>query len=654
MSTRMRARALLFSTPVAAVALAALELTRLPLEATSPARLLAALGYLVRSAATGFLVPAAALGLTAAALAHRGRARPALLIGLGIAQSALAREVLIEYPPFAHSLAATLGFVLAGAAFAGLHLWLGSDRVEGRRRVSLGLGLLMAAVSLGVARAHYVVYVGQYPTLHQCTLQLCFVGLSLGLALALVARGAASDRPWGRRARAGLVAAGAGLILLGGLELPSSAWARPVAIAYTELGRAHGVKEALERDRAHLLPTDVPAHRALPPDPEARARFARGSGLPDVDVPLADLDVLLVMVDATRFDRTSLARPDGPTPNLARLAEDAWTFTRAWAPSNGTFPSLAAMLAMAPTSFAELDVRPRFWRGALRPERETAVEAMRAAGRRTFWVGHDHEGCFSRNIEGLDQGFDAVQLVPEERGDPDDADVDARIADLAIAALPSARHFGLVFFVSPHDDYRPRGEGDAYDAELAYFDAQLGRLLARVDLERTVVVVAGDHGEALGDRGHRHHLSSVHVEQVHVPLVVRVPGAAPRRIDAPTSTAYVLPWLLLRGAPEERAAAERALREDIGPLMRATDGAVVSEMIGPRGQEAALAWPDRTVIYDVFADLVRVYDSYEDPLQRHDLREARPALYDAAVPLARAYRRARFEGRRFRFIEATP
>ena len=41
-------------------------------------------------------------------------------------------------------------------------------------------------------------------------------------------------------------------------------------------------------------------------------------------------------------------------------------------------------------------------------------------------------------------------------------------------------------------------------------------------------------------------------------------------------------------------------------------------------------------------------------MQRHDLREARPALYDAAVPLARAYRRVRFDGRRFRFIEATP
>ncbi|HBQ18530.1 MAG TPA: hypothetical protein DEF51_47865, partial [Myxococcales bacterium] len=84
--------------------------------------------------------------------------------------------------------------------------------------------------------------------------------------------------------------------------------------------------------------------------------------------------------------------------------------------------------------------------------------------------------------------------------------------------------------------------------------------------------------------------------------------------------------------PEERAAAERVLREDIGPMLRATDGAVVSEMIGQRRQEAALAWPDRTVIYDVFADLVRVYDPLQDPMQRHDLREARPALYDAAVP----------------------
>lgn len=655
----MPARALLFSAPVAAVALALLELTRLPAEAAPPARLLASLGYLVRSAASSFLVPALVLGLTALALVSlKDRARLAALIGLGVAQSALAREVLIEYPPFAHSLLATAGFVLAALALAGLHVWLGTPRLARHRRAALGVGLALAVACLAVARAHYVVYVGQYPTLHLCVLQLCFVGLTLGLALAISAR----EARVGRRGRAALVAAAACLAVLAVLELPSSAWARPVAIAYTELGRAHGVAQALDRDRDHLLPSALPSHeRALAPDDDGRARFERHSGLPEATFAFSDFDALLVLVDATRFDRTSLARPDGPTPALARLAQGAQTFTRAYAPSNGTFPSVAAMLAMAPVSFAELDVEPRFWRGRLREGRETAAEAMRAAGRRTFWVGHDHEGCFSRNIAGLDQGFETVQLVPEERGEPAHADVDARIADLAIAALPDARHFGLVFFVSPHDDYRAREDGleaaddeARYDAELAYFDAQLARLLAAVDLDETVVIVAGDHGEAFGERGHRHHLSSVHAEQVHVPLVVHVPGMPPAVHEAPTSTAYVLPWLLLRGEPEERAAAERVLREDIGPMLRATDGAVVSEMIGQRRQEAALAWPDRTVIYDVFADLVRVYDPLQDPMQRHDLREARPALYDAAVPLARAYRRVRFDGRRFRFIEATP
>ena len=45
----------------------------------------------------------------------------------------------------------------------------------------------------------------------------------------------------------------------------------------------------------------------------------------------------------------------------------------------------------------------------------------------------------------------------------------------------------------------------AYDREIAYTDAQVGRLLAAIDaqgqLERTLVVVTADHGEALGRHG---------------------------------------------------------------------------------------------------------------------------------------------------------
>jgi arylsulfatase A-like enzyme len=671
----MRWQGLLGAVPASAGAIALLELTRLPVR---PALLLGALSSLARDAVTQFAAPALLLAAAAAVLLAMERAGSAAarwagraaLVGLAAAQSVAAREVLIAYPPFSWSFPANVGFVALGGGLAAVHLWLASARLARHRRATGAAGGLLALGSLGLARVHYAVYVGQYPTLHECTLSLCFLGLALGLALSF----AAIER--GGVARHAPLALAAAVFLVAALDLPSSAAARPYVIAYTELGRAAGVAEALERDRENLLPRTRPGPRAsalLRPDPDAAARFARHCGLPPLPAgfDLSAHDVLLVLSDATRYDRTSLparGRPAaGPTPHLARLGARSRVFERAMAPSNGTFPSLAAMLAMTPASFAELDVRPRFWRGRLRAERTTAAEAMRRAGRATFWVGHDHRGCFSRNIAGLEQGFDERTLVPQARGEPAHADADARIADAAIARVrrhrrAGERYFGLVFFVSPHDDYQvhdPEAPADTalerYDQELAFMDAQLGRLLDALEadgaLSETVVVFAGDHGEAFGEHGHRHHLSSVHDEQIHVPLVVHVPGMAPARHARPTSTAYVLPWLLRRGAEPERAAARAVLTEDVGPLMRALDGAVISEMIGPRRQAAALVWPDLTVTYDLLSDLSHVYDPRRDPAQRHDLREARPDLLERVAPLVRRYRRARFEGRRFRFVE---
>ena len=636
-----RLHAVLASLPLAAVAIALLELTRVPRQVLDPMRELALLSTLVRDAAHAFALPALlviAAGAAAAWRTDRRRLRAGLLVALGIAQAGYAREVLIEYPPFAWSHAVSAAFAALGLALGGAHLLLL------RQKGAPALGAALVLGSLVLARAHYAVYVGVYPTLHQCLLVLCFVGCALGLALAL----RAVERPVAMRRTAALLAAS--LLPLALIEMPAAAWARPVVIAYTELGRGAGVAEALERDRELLLPETLPGPRdstLLAPDPDAEARFAENSNLPPLGVSLEDHDVLLILADATRFDRTSLADPSlDTTPRLRAFADEAHVFTRAYAPSNGTFPSLAAMLAMTPVSFAPLDLERRFWRGELRGGRPNAVEAMREAGRATFWVGHDHDRCFSEHIRGLERGFETRTLIGETRGDPADADVDARIADAAVRTLRArdGRFFGLVFLVSPHDDYR-----GGYDAELRRMDRALGRVLDAVDLERTIVVIAGDHGEALGDHGHEHHLSSVYDEQIHVPLVVRVPGVEGARHDAPVSTAHVLPWLLLEGAEAERRAARTALRDDVGPLMRALDGAVVSEMIGPRRQQVALIREDTTVVYDVLADLARVFDA-RDRGQLNDLREADPARLERALPLVRRYRRARYDGRRFRFV----
>jgi len=640
----MRWPAVLIALPLSSAAIALVELTRLPASALAPDRLVAALGHLVRSAATSFAIPTLLLLATAAVLAleRRPRVRAGLLFAVGAIQVVCAREVLIEYSPFAHSLAANVGFVALGIAAGGAYLLFVSER-GGFARAT---GAALFVGSLLVARAHYEVFVGVYPTLHQCALQLCFVGATTGAALVL----STLERP--RVESRAALALAAALALVAMIELPATAWARPVVTAYTELGRGAGTAEALERDAEHLLPTALPGPRdsdTLAADPDAEARFAQRSGLPALDFSLGELDLLLILTDATRFDRTSLADPAlDTTPNLAALAErGAHVFTRAYSPSNGTFPSVASMLSMRPVSFAPLDVQRRFWRGALRDDLPSAPEVLAASGRDTFWVGHDHSSCFSHNIRGVERGFARRRLFEEERGDPAHAEVDDAIASAAIEQIEGAsgRSFGLVFFVSPHDDYR-----GGYDAELRRMDAALGRVLDAVDLSRTIVVVAGDHGEALGDHGNAHHLSSLYDEQIHVPFVVWVPGHPGERHAAPTSTGYLFPWLLLRGDASERAAARAALRDDVGPLMRELDGAVIAEMIGVRRQHAALIWDDTTVVYDLLADLPRLFDARRDPAQLRDLREDDPARFSRVLPFVRRYRRARYEGRRFRFL----
>jgi arylsulfatase A-like enzyme len=660
----MRWQGLLTATPIAAAILALAELTRLPARAHGgdPSRLLAALAHLIESAIAQFAIPGALLVLAAmVVLAIERRGPSQLLFGLlGAVSVALvghARLVLAAYPPFEWVLPANVGFVVLAVGIGGVLLWTATG--SPRRLASL-FGAALAAASLIVARSHYTVFVGSYPPMHACALELSFIGLTLGLALL------ATALPKPAIAR-GAAIASVLLAVLTFVPLPASAWARPYVIAYTELGRSADVARALTREREHLLPTALPRARTSPllaADGEAEPRFAARSGLPSLDVDLADYDVLVVLSDATRWDRTSLARGrSGPTPTLASLERrGAHVMTRAYAPSNGTFPSLASMLAMTPVSFSELDVRARFWRGRLRAERTTAVEAMRASGRATFWVGHDHQECFSEHVRGLEQGFQRRELVHQALGA--DADADRRIADRAIDAIRahrgSRRFFGLVFFASPHDDYqahypdRPsETELDRYDQELAFMDEQLGRVLAELDLERTIVVFAGDHGEAFGEHGHRFHLTSLHEEQIHVPLVVWIGGARGARSDVPTSTAYVLPWLLLRGSEVEQRAARQVLRDDVGPMMRALDGAVLSEMIGPEMQEAAFVWAEHTVLYDVLADLVRIYDA-RDVLQENDLREARPDLLERFTPIARRYREMRYGGRRFRFVDPLP
>lgn len=174
-----------------------------------------------------------------------------------------------------------------------------------------------------------------------------------------------------------------------------------------------------------------------------------------------------------------------------------------------------------------------------------------------------------------------------------------------------------------------------YDAELRFQDEQLGRLLAalqdRSDWARSAVLIVGDHGEGLSQHAHAAH-GGTWDEQLRVPLLMRIPGEAPRRETGLMSVVDVLPTFLgLLRVPElsgrlDQATGRDALSERSQPQVLSQDGARHADETGYR---YALTTPRWKYVH-VEADGERVqellFDLESDPFELRDVAAANPAL----------------------------
>lgn len=89
----------------------------------------------------------------------------------------------------------------------------------------------------------------------------------------------------------------------------------------------------------------------------------------------------------------------------------------------------------------------------------------------------------------------------------------------------------------------------AYDAEIRYLDDRLEELLGQLKrwdlLDKTLIVIVGDHGESFGEHQNLRHGNGVYETEVRVPLLVRRPGqGVGRRISRPVHHVDVLPTVL--------------------------------------------------------------------------------------------------------------
>ena len=263
-------------------------------------------------------------------------------------------------------------------------------------------------------------------------------------------------------------------------------------------------------------------------------------------------NVLLVSIDTLRADRTGGAL----TPSLNALAARGARFTDARSPVPLTLPAHASLMTglLPPHHGVRQNGAHR-----LAADKRTLALALKAAGYRTAaFIG---AYVLDRRF-GLAEGFDTYDAEIPRRDDiAGELEAERRgevVASRAIAwldAQPAGTAFLLwVHLYDPHAPYAPppgwleRANGQPYDAEVAYADAQVGRLLqtlaSRGLTGRTLVIVVGDHGESLGDHGEPTHGLLVYEKAVEVPLVLAGPGVPRADRSDPASLVDVLPTAL--------------------------------------------------------------------------------------------------------------
>lgn len=309
------------------------------------------------------------------------------------------------------------------------------------------------------------------------------------------------------------------------------------------------------------------------------------------------LNVILISVDTLRADRLSLyGYARNTTPEIDAWARDRGTvFTTAVAQAPWTLPSHTSMLTgLDPFHHGASYNSPA-------PNSLTFVaEVFRRAGYSTTAITG---GGYMSPAFGFSQGFDRYTYWPAEDNERElRTNLDRFLEWLSGRA--DRRFFALFHTFEPHPPYRPRSpywdrfyDGplksrvdsldwqpprpntgvvdrrvefvwrqrpdeetpapDAirelasalYDSQVAYLDAQLGRLfrtLRELGLEdRTVVVLTSDHGEALGEHGLQGH-GYLYDHNLLVPLIVAAPDleAAGETVENQVRSIDIPPTLL--------------------------------------------------------------------------------------------------------------
>lgn len=317
--------------------------------------------------------------------------------------------------------------------------------------------------------------------------------------------------------------------------------------------------------------------------------------------PVAPRHLVLIVADTLRADRMSIhGHTRETTPFLDHIAGQLVVYERYQAVAPWTVPTHASMFSGLPP----VEHRAQWGHPVYADPRPTLAEVLGEGGFETLGLSSNH---FVTARHGFARGFERFEYVkrpPAERTNAALKRADEWLGERSERPLflflnlmdthipyvtgSHAERFGVNGrgpIVSSKEKWqvsagmRPfppelqQQHASAYDAAVRRVDdavAAVDRMLERHGLrDDTLLVVTSDHGEGLGQHQRIGHSISVWEEQLAIPLLVRHPGMAGRRVSSRVSQVALMPSLLdWLGQPRPPHLVGAAALDD--PQMRVT------------------------------------------------------------------------------------
>jgi arylsulfatase A-like enzyme len=405
----------------------------------------------------------------------------------------------------------------------------------------------------------------------------------------------------------------------------------------------NGVDENCQGGDAPKVDVAAPPPPPPPPPPEEKRYEPK------------KLNVVVLLIDTVRPDHLGLYGYKRPTsPVLDAWAKDAVVFDRAYAQAPNTPRSIPALLLGRYPSRIKWIKRFARFSGLVPEANESMFEVFQSAGWRTeAQSAHWYFERAKHIKDGVDawdnRGFLSIKESNTQSAAPK---LTPRVVKRLDALAQEHKPFVLfAHYFEPHGKYMNQRKAkvfgkklmDKYDSEISFVDMHLAPVfeaLKRNGLyENTVVVVTSDHGEAFKEHGFHFHGRTVYDEELRVPLIIRFPGAKPKRVPETVALIDVLPTLAHATGVEAKAAQGQSmipLLTDLGTWR--DDRTLFLEQLPYPYYEVHVMGAvqgDTKVVRNVTKNVWQVFDLKADPAEKKNLLDTDPeaakALRDTLI-----------------------